>query len=99
MVGYNGGVGTVVQGGNGSVTIQAGGLVLSSFGGTGTYNLSSGTLTTPGAPGGFIVNAAGTFNQIGGSYNGYLNNNGTVSYGGGTFNPKFLLVTSEFVFA
>ena len=85
VVGYNGGVGTVNESGISNVTVQAGGLVLSTFGGVGAFNLSGGTLTTPSTAGGFVVNPSGSFNQTGGTYNGYLNNNGVVSYGGGTF--------------
>ena len=55
-------------------------------GSTGTYNLAAGALVTPAGSSGFVVSPTGTFNQTGGSYDGYLLNQGLFVYSGGAFN-------------
>ncbi len=56
---------------------------------SGSYNLSAGTLNLPSTGSFYAVTAGATFNQNGGTINGYLNSNGNFTSRAGNFNGTF----------
>ena len=92
VVGILGNANFTQSGGN--ATIGSGGLIINSPGNTSltaAYSLQGGSLSTPNTPGSLLINIGGSFSEApffgaATSFSGYINNSGSFTYTGGTFN-------------